>query len=341
MTNSTYKFSALLFKFSLTIVLTIVSFVVQGQPVVGLEIDTATKDGIRILGAGDDGIQIENCSYGVYVDGSDFYGILVQDVENEGVGIVNASGDGLEITRSGGNGITIGNSGGNGIESDGGSIGIVVKNTMSTGMSIQGAQGGGLDIIGTGGDGIYVLNATNFAGNFQGNVNVSGTLSKGMGTFKIDHPVDPENKFLYHSFVESPDMMNIYNGLISFDQNGEAIVTLPDYFEALNQQFRYQLTPIGGFAPLYIKKEIEGNKFIIAGGAEDMKVSWHVTGIRHDPLAKRNRVKVEVEKSSEEKGLYLHPEAYQMPEEKGLSWKKHLELKDQKKSNRSTRNLKN
>ena len=121
-------------------------------------------------------------------------------------------------------------------------------------MLLADCGGSGIDINGTGGDGIYVLNASGNAGNFQGNVNVTGTLSKGMGTFKIDHPVDPENKFLYHSFVESPDMMNIYNGVISFDQNGEAVVTLPEYFEALNRQFRYQLTPIGGFAPLYIKE---------------------------------------------------------------------------------------
>ncbi|HEY3242950.1 MAG TPA: hypothetical protein VGM03_06310, partial [Phycisphaerae bacterium] len=52
-------------------------------------------------------------------------------------------------------------------------------------------------------------NPNGWAGYFSGNVNVTGTLSKGFGTFKIDHPLDPENKYLYHSFVESPDMKNI------------------------------------------------------------------------------------------------------------------------------------
>ncbi len=52
-----------------------------------------------------------------------------------------------------------------------------------------------------------------FAGYFQGrvhttgNLSIAGNLSKRGGAFKIDHPLDPENKYLSHSFVESPDMM--------------------------------------------------------------------------------------------------------------------------------------
>ena len=42
-------------------------------------------------------------------------------------------------------------------------------------------------------------------------------LSKSIGTFKIDHPLDPANKYLSHSFVELPDMMNIYNGNVMTD----------------------------------------------------------------------------------------------------------------------------
>ena len=89
---------------------------------------------------------------------------------------------------------------------------------------------------------------TGSAGEFIGDVSVSGTLTKGGGSFKIDHPLDPANKYLSHSFVESPDMMNIYNGNVTTDANGEATVALPAYFAALNRAFRYQLTVIGQFA---------------------------------------------------------------------------------------------
>lgn len=154
---------------------------------------------------------------------------------------------------------------------------------------------------------------TNYAGYFLGNVTVTGTLSKGGGSFKIDHPLDPENKYLYHSFVESPDMMNIYNGNVRLDSNGEAVVTLPDWFEALNMEFRYQLTCIGGFAPVYIAEEIADNQFKIAGGTPGLKVSWQVTGIRHDAFAGANRIPVDVDKPTDERGTYLHPEAFGLP----------------------------
>lgn len=146
---------------------------------------------------------------------------------------------------------------------------------------------------------------------FSGDVTTVGFLTKSAGSFKIDHPLDPANKYLSHSFVESPDMMNIYNGNIVLDQNGESWVQMPDWFEALNTEFRYQLTPIGAPGPnLYIAEEMLNNRFKIAGGVPEMKVSWQVTGIRHDPYANAHRVEVEEEKPEGERGRYLHPLVY-------------------------------
>ncbi|MFH2094315.1 MAG: hypothetical protein ABIJ16_01340, partial [Bacteroidota bacterium] len=161
--------------------------------------------------------------------------------------------------------------------------------------------------------------STNYAGYFQGNVHVNGTLSKNAGTFRIDHPMDPENKYLVHSFVESPDMKNVYDGVTVFDNNGQATVQLPGYFEALNKDFRYQLTTIGGYAPVYIDQEIQNGQFVIAGGTPGMKVSWQVTGIRKDPYAVANPVIVEEEKKPQEKGLYLNPELYNQSKDKCLN----------------------
>ena len=160
-----------------------------------------------------------------------------------------------------------------------------------------------------------------FAGRFFGNVTVTGMLSKAGGSFKIDHPLDPENKYLYHSFVESPDMKNIHDGVVVLDSNGDATVELPEWFEALNRDFRYLLTPIGAPGPgLYIAEEISNNRFRVAGGTAGMKVSWQVTGIRQDAWARKNRIPVEEKKSEIERGYYLHPEAFDQPEERGLEW---------------------
>jgi hypothetical protein len=164
---------------------------------------------------------------------------------------------------------------------------------------------------------------TNWAGYFAGNVQVTGTLSKGGGSFKIDHSLDPENKYLYHSFVESPDMMNIYNGNVLTDERGYATVTLPEWFEALNRDFRYQLTVIGQFAQAIVAEKIHNNRFLIRTDQPNVEVSWQVTGIRQDPFANANRIPVEEDKRVEERGKYLHPEAWGQPPELGIDYARH------------------
>ncbi len=161
---------------------------------------------------------------------------------------------------------------------------------------------------------------TNYAGYFAGNANVTGTLSKGAGAFKIDHPLDPENKYLWHSFVESPDMMNIYNGNIITDNKGEATITLPDYFEALNRDFRYQLTAIGQQANAWVVKEVNNNNFSIKTDKPNVKISWQLTGVRHDKYADAHRIPNEVAKEPENKGKYIHWQEWSQTEEKGIDF---------------------
>ena len=154
----------------------------------------------------------------------------------------------------------------------------------------------------------------------SGNLTVKGSLSKGSGSFKIDHPLDPANKYLYHSFVESPDMMNIYNGNATTNKQGLAVVVLPNYFEALNRDFRYQLTPIGQFAQVIVAKKIANNRFVIRTSKPRVEVSWQVTGIRHDAYAAAHRIPVEEEKPLQERGKYLHPELFGAPAEKAVGY---------------------
>lgn len=161
--------------------------------------------------------------------------------------------------------------------------------------------------VGIYGDG-GTTGTTNLAGYFVGDVQVNGSIAKSAGTFKIDHPQDPANKYLYHSFVESPDMMNVYNGNIVTDANGYATVTLPAYFESLNKDFRYQLTVVGAtFAQAIVSEKVQGNRFQIRTNQPGTEVSWQVTGIRNDAYAKAHRVQPEVDKEADNKGKYLNP----------------------------------
>jgi hypothetical protein len=159
-------------------------------------------------------------------------------------------GHGIQITAGTGSAST-GNVGGIGIIANGGDAG-AASGIGGAGGVFQGGDGGtvgGTGIQATAGfpSGTALLAIANgsVAGYFEGDVHVTGTLSKSGGSFQIDHPLDPENKYLYHSFVESPDMMNVYNGNVTTDSRGFAHITMPDWFEALNGDFRYQLTTIG------------------------------------------------------------------------------------------------
>ncbi|HVG92718.1 MAG TPA: hypothetical protein VNB54_14585, partial [Alphaproteobacteria bacterium] len=91
---------------------------------------------------------------------------------------------------------------------------------------------------------------------------------------------------------------NIYDGVAVLDKKGQAEVILPDWFGALNRDFRYQLSCIGQSARVYISQEVQNHRFKIAGGKPGLRVSWQVTGTRHDPYANENRIPVEEDKPS-------------------------------------------
>ncbi len=267
-------------------------------------------------GAGVSGINYGAADYAVGVigkgNGAGVYGIGTSSptagapptgVGVQGQGYVAPAGSGLR----GGDGVVGYGGEGSAVDSDG--SGGVFEAGFGSGPSGDGVDG-------------YQANGE-FAGYFGGNVWVTGSVSKSGGSFKIDHPLDPANKYLYHSFVESPDMMNIYNGVATLDATGQALITMPDWFGALNRDFRYQLTCIGGFAPVYIAEEMVNNQFKIGGGQAGMRVSWQVTGIRQDVWANAHRIPVEEEKQAKLKGFYIHPELYGAPAEKQVQWARH------------------
>jgi hypothetical protein len=185
----------------------------------------------------------------------------------------------------------------------------------STGNGTEGYYGGsglgaGVHALALGGKAVALYAEASLAGLFLGDVAVQGTLAASVKAFKIDHPLDPANRFLTHSSIECPDMMNIYNGNVVTDQDGRAHIVLPNYFQALNREFRYQLTPISGFSQVTVEQEIEDNRFSIRTDKPHVHVSWQVTGVRHDAYAEAHHIEVEQDKSEAERGRYLHPELY-------------------------------
>lgn len=189
--------------------------------------------------------------------------------------------------------------------------GIVSKMAETADVAIGTATTPAAALVGVSGQtNVHGIYATAKAGTaaivVDGDVKINGVLSKQSGQFRIDHPLDPTNKYLNHSFVESPDMKNIYDGVVVLDSNGEAIVNLPSWFEVLNKDLRYQLTCIGGYAPVYIAQEVHQQQFKIAGGVPGLKVSWQITGVRQDAWANDHRIPVEELKPIWERGTYLY-----------------------------------
>lgn len=201
--------------------------------------------------------------------------------------------------------------------SNGAATGVFGISRSTSGRGVDGrataATGGGVGVFGS------ATSPNGYAGLFSGRVQVLGDFAATTKTFLIDHPLDPENKFLLHSTVESSERLNLYSGNVTLDANGTAEVQVADWFSALNTDFRYQLTAIGAPGPsLYIASKLANNRFVIGGGSPGMEVSWQISGVRHDPAALASPLVVEQEKPADQRGFYLSPAAYGQAAERGL-----------------------
>jgi hypothetical protein len=162
------------------------------------------------------------------------------------------------------------------------------------------------------------------AGYFQGDVYVTDNFGVG-GTksFTIDHPHDPTNKFLSHFCIEGPEPYNFYRGTVTLDETGSAQVSLPDYFDAINIDFSYQLTAVGAPMPdLHIGAPISDGKFLVSGGAPGKQVCWEVTARRNDPWVRDKGYQAERYKPEHERGTYIYPRGYGQPEELQKDYKR-------------------
>ena len=123
-----------------------------------------------------------------------------------------------------------------------------------------------------------------------GAVTIPGSLSKGSGSFKIDHPLPSKKNthHLVHSFIEGPQADNIYRGKIQL-VNGKATINLDQAtrmtegtFVLLNGNIQCFTSNESGWTA--VKGVVEEN--ILTIEAQDTNcadtVSWLVVGERID-----------------------------------------------------------
>ena len=245
-----------------------------------------------------------NTAYSAYANGSTLGNFGFRGLAGTGTGSpanVGAGGYAVSVTATGVNYGFFGQANGSSTD-NAGVYGIIASGS------------GGTGILGDD-DGDAV---NNWGGFFYGDINVTGTVYGAAKSWRMDHPSDPANKFLQHTCIESPDMINFYDGVATTDANCFATVQLPSYFDAINRDFRYQLTSIGAFAQAIVSSEIQNNQFVIQTNQPNTKVSWQVTGVRDDAYSRLHPVQAEVDKSERLKGRYMHPELYGQPREAGL-----------------------
>jgi hypothetical protein len=144
----------------------------------------------------------------------------------------------------------------------------------------------------------------------QGRTGATGTKS-----FRIDHPLDPENKFLFHYSSESPEPQNFYSGNVRTNSQGKVWVELPDYFAEVNRDFKYQLTIVDDsestqFVQAKVARKIRNNRFLIMTSTPNVEVSWRIEATRNDAWVRRHGAPSVAEKPEESRGLYQDPELY-------------------------------
>lgn len=125
---------------------------------------------------------------------------------------------------------------------------------------------------------------------FLGNVAITGSLSKGSGTFKIPHPLPSKTQThdLVHSFIEGPKADLIYRGKATL-QNGKASINIDDVatmtqgtFEVLCREVQCFTSNETGWAA--VKGKVSGNILTIEcqDQASQDEISWMVVAERQD-----------------------------------------------------------
>jgi hypothetical protein len=124
----------------------------------------------------------------------------------------------------------------------------------------------------------------------SGNFNVVGALSKGSGSFKIDHPLESktDTHHLVHSFIEGPQADLIYRGKVdlvagSATANIDTVAGMTEgTFVALNREVQCFTTNESNWDA--VKGSVSGNILTIESENSESTatISWLVIGERKD-----------------------------------------------------------
>ncbi|MFC9730705.1 hypothetical protein ACFWGM_26380 [Streptomyces roseolus] len=273
-------------------------------------------DGAGLSGVSDGGAGVlAESTSGVGVSASSTKGVGATGTSEEEAGVSGeGGGDRPGVRGAGGDGPGVfgTRTDSHGVRGKGGRENAGVLGECTLGPGVKGGSDQSYGVEAHGATGLYAK-GTERAALLDGDVVITGTVSDSVNIIRIDHPTEPENRFLVHAAVESPELKDVYDG--------RATVELPEWFESLNESFRYQLTAIGAPAPeLHVSRPLADHTFAIAGGGPGLEACWQVTGVRCDHWARAHPLPPpEEEKPPAQKGRFLHPELLGHPADRSLS----------------------
>jgi hypothetical protein len=253
-----------------------------------------------------------NGLFGTANTGSLAYGVW--GTSSSGSGVV-GNGKGYGVRGSG----TTGVQGTEPTSTNYGQLGVATSGVRGYGMSAQANGVFGEANNGIVAFGVWGRSTSGYAGYFSGDVQVTGDLNSTAASFRIDHPADPENRFLQQAYVAGDERLSVYSGNVRTDRRGLATVRLPGYVEDLNTDFRYQLTVIGSFAQAIVDRRVAGGRFRIRTTGPSTDVSWQVTGVRRDAFARSAPFRAVTAKRGSVRGRLLRPDLHGRGRESDLT----------------------
>jgi hypothetical protein len=298
-------------------------------------VDARHTTGTAVYGYSTDGDGVFGESSSHYgIQGASTTGIAVRGDSASNDAIYGASGSGAGVSGSSnsGYGVRGASSGNHGIYGTATTAGYYGVYASAAGwVALSGHSNSNVGVYGTsdsyGGvvgysdsaPGVMGTSGGSTAAHFDGICYATEFTTTASPTVRIDHPLAPAHRVLAHQAVISDGAATLYSGTVVTDQSGQASITLPAWFEALNADLRYQLTAFADVRT-WVVSEVRDHRFVIASSQPNVKVCWLLIGARADAYASAHALELESPKTGRERGRYLAPVELGQPESAGVSY---------------------
>jgi hypothetical protein len=216
-----------------------------------------------------DGVRADSDSgYGVFGNSSTGTGVLgVTQSDIDGIGVEGVSTFGLGVYGhcASGTGVYGETNGGIGVKGLSALTGTGVQGFGKFGIGVSGSSEASTGVFGRSdsGTGVFGTSSSGLAGQFEGNVHVSGDFSvTGNKAFVQAHPTDPTREIVYVA-LEGGEAGTYVRGSGQL-QSGKAVLTLPEHFGLVteNSGLTVQLTPRGEWLQLYVV-ELDTSQLVV------------------------------------------------------------------------------